>query len=640
MATEPNSSGIGGAAGDEGLLAEVKQERQRLERFKRWFDQSHRANDEWRAQAIRNRKYVSGEQWSEGDRQRLAKAKRPMLTINKILPRVLFLEGMQRTQRVEPKLQPFEGGDVRGVEIMGALYKWAATQCREPVVDSRVFDDKIVSALGFWKIGWRYDGSDFEGDLCMERVDPLAVFPDPNWLDAGWDHAEYVMHATWMTLTEAMEEWPEYRDELRRNYGEWLTESTSANAGDQFGGGEFAGDAFSGDRTYWDPETQRVRVLECWYKKRQKVPAVLRTDTAEVSTDPQRIATIRQAVQGNPELAAGFQFIKLPQVKFCVAHFTSECLLDDQPSPYAPPAFPLFPTLGYYWWKTPKGMVDPMIDLQNETNRRRSTVIEIVQRAALSGFFNQQDQGAKKEDLENYAAGIGKVIQFKQTPPVPIDPPQLSQTLVFLDQAAEKDMDRVSNIHAELLGTTTQRTVSGKAIRARQQSGLVVQEVLLESFRFDKEPVVKYAIGLLQQFLSVPKAIRILGSIAVRQPNAEAAQMLEGMAFVEVQDLLKNALNAKFDVVISSQPYDPSQQQQQLNAIMELVQQFAKYMPPDVIVEQLKNAGVLTEDQAAKVLAYAQQVLGLEQAQQAAAASGQGPGVAPSPPPNVAAGAA
>ncbi len=269
------------------------------------------------------------------------------------------------------------------------------------------------------------------------------------------------------------------------------------------------------------------------------------------------------------------------------------------------------------------------VDL-GEEGRGVPTIIEMVMRAALSGFFNHESQGAKRDDLENYAAGIGKVIPFKGAKPEAIPPPELPQTLVFLDTAADRDMDSVSNIHAELLGTTTQRTVSGRAIKARQQSGLIVQEPLLESFSQDTEDAVRFAIRLIQQFLSPSKALRILGTIAMRQPDAELAQNLQGMALAEVQELLKGSFDECYDVVIGTKPYDPSLNQQKLDALTEIAQQFPQYTPPDVLIDAAEEAGVLSEEQAMKFKAFVAQQMQIQQAQQVAAASGHAP-AAPKP---------
>jgi len=593
--------------GDEGLFSELKTDEQRLARILRWFENSTRANDVWRATVLEARRFVSGEQWTDEDRQARLSKRRPCLTINKILPRVLFLDGLQRSQRQEPKLLPYEGGDARQAQLMGALYKWAGTQSREATVDSKVFDDKIVGGLGYWKVSWSFE-DDLEGELLWEWVDSLSVFPDPNWLDAGWKHAEYVIQATWMTIPQALAEWPEKAHEIREAGGEWLSESGSGmNRGRSgLGSGEFAGDPFSPERLFWDRETQRVRVLECWYKKREKVAAALHV-SGDVTTDPARVDFLKRAVQVDPTLKGAITFAKVPVKRIYLAHAMQDVLLDDDESPYKPTSFPIFPTIGYYWHKTPSGVVKAMLDVQREGNVRRSTITEMVNASTLSGWKNHESQGAKKEDLEQFSAGVAKVINHRGAAPEEIIAPPIPQALVFLDSVTDKDLDAVTNIHAELLGRGSQRTVSGRALGLRQQSGLVVQEPLLESFMQDKEPAVRFSVELIQQFLSPPRALHILGSIAVRNDQSPIAQMLQQNPFAEVQDLLRGAFKQQYDIVIDAQSFQPSMLSQRWALISDMVEKFGEWVPPKLIVNAAKDAGILSESDAAEALEWVEQ---------------------------------
>lgn len=621
------------------LLSELDQDNQRAQRFRRWFDQSTQAIDGWRTDAIESREFVSGEQYKPGDLEILKAAKRPALVINKILAPVLFLAGVQRQQRQEPQILPFEGGDAKSADLMSALYKYVGMCCREQVVDSAVFMDKIVTGLGFWKAYVKFD-KDIEGEICWERIDPLAVFPDPNWLDSGWENAEYVIQATWMGLEQAINEFPDHQEEIRKNYGEWLTESTSLS-GRTVGSGEFAGDSLSDRRLWWDAETKRLRVLEVWYKQRTRIPVGVDKASNKVIADPAEIA----AMQADPMAAQNLAIVPTPVTRIYCAHILNEILLDDGPSPYKTQEFPIFPTRGYYWWKKPFGIVQPAKDLQREKNKRRSTITEIVTKSTLSGWMNPRSGGAKTEDLERFSAGVGKVINYDTTPPVPIPAPELPQALVFLDASSDRDMQGVTNINAELLGNTTQRTVSGRAIRARQDSGLVVQEPMLGSFGEDKEPAARFVIGLIQQFISIPKAARILGTLVMRQqaqvgagapgeplppmtPEAEIMQSVPDLG--ALQELFQGAFDQRYDVVIGQKPWQPSIMQQRLSTLMDLVEKFGDWLPPDMLVEAGKDAGIFTESQAQRTNAYVQQKMQLLMQQQAMASAGQ----APAPPSN------
>ena len=579
--------------------------RKRAERFKRWFEESHRTFSTWREKAIESYKFVSGDQWSEADLSKLKHPPRPALVINKIISPVMFLLGVQRQQRQEPKILPFEAADVRPAELMSALYKWVSTRCREDVVDSAVFADKIITGLGYWKIRLNADASP-EGEVWWERLSPLAVFPDPNFLDGGWESVLYVIHATWWTLDEAMERWPDHSEALERRHGEWL--SSGGATGISFGGGEEAGDSLAGDRLFWDKDTQRIRILEVWYKQRVATTVAINQQTGEVISDPEQVGQLGQMP------VPGIAFAQRMMTGIRVAHVIDEILLDDEDSPYREPVLPIFPTVGFYFWKTPFGIVEVMKDPQREKNRRRSTMVEMVQRSSLSGFFNKREGGARNDDIQNYGSGSGLVINYDNTIPQQITPPELPQTLVFLDARADNEIRDVVNIHNEMLGNTSQRFVSGRAIEARQRSGLTVQEPLLESFVQDKEPAVRFAISLIQQFLTVSTAMRILGNIAARNPSLPVAGMVQQTPYEELHQLLSQSFAAKFDAVVGTKPFEPSIQIQRWNTLSELAQLYQGQIPPDVLVEAAKDAGLLSESAAARTLAHVQKLQALQDA--------------------------
>jgi hypothetical protein len=228
-------------------------------------------------------------------------------------------------------------------------------------------------------------------------------------------------------------------------------------------------------------------------------------------------------------------------------------------------------------------------------------------------------------------AGVGKIINHRGAAPVLITPPELPQSLVFLDTASDRDMDAISNINSDLLGISTQRTVSGRAIRARQQAGAVVQEPMLGSMVMDKEAVVRFGIAGIQQFMPIFKAVRILGAEAVRSEGGEVSVFMAENNFVDVQRALSAMFDARFDVAIGTKPFEPSMQQQKLTVLTDLAQEFPGYIPPKVVVEQLVKAGIVDEQHGLEILAFIQGQLEQQQQAQAAATAGRAPAPPASP---------
>lgn len=637
MAENNIAMGRSNEAGDAGedTIEKVRDKRARVRLLKDFTRSSYEGNQPWREKAVESYRFVKGEQWADEDLATLREQRRPALVLNKILTPVNFLLGLQRQSRSQVKLLPMEAGDVRGVEFMQGLLKWVGINCGEAEVDSRVFADKIITGRGFWKLGLDYR-RDPAGELRWWRVSPLAVFTDPNWPECEWDETKYCGHALWYGLRAALEEWPEHEEVIRDQYGEWLNQGGSFGAGPATGqSGADAGDPWADQRMFWDAETQRVRVLEIWYRESKRVQVVYDRESGRASAAPEDVAYAREITRANPIMKDRLAIIPRVVESVRVAKLLNDILLDDMPSPYDQPGFPLFPDPGYYFWQEHQGVVEAMKDPQREKNKRRSSIVEIVRRMPHSGWYNHKTQGAKTDEIVNFSTGAGVVINYEQIKPDAITPPDIPQALVYLERATDQEIKEIPNINAELVGQGTQRTVSGRAIEARQRGGLTVQEPLLESHNHAKQDATRFMLALIQQFVTVPQAMRVLGSMVVRQPTGPEAQAMQQMQAggggeEELTAILQGALDARFDVAMTDQPWEPSVKRERYDALVELVAQFGpQAFPPDVLAEAARDAGILTEDQAQRILQHQQgQQAAQQQAQQAsqngmqAAASG------------------
>lgn len=608
------------ASGASTISEAYADEKQFVAKVQTWFRDCTRVTEEWRADAIESLEFCSGKQWSDADLQLLHEQQRPALVINKVLGPILFLSGLQRQQRTDAACLPIEPGDARGAELMTYLLKWHNSNCREAAIDSHVFMDKIITGIGYWKVRVKYD-FDPEGEVVWERVNPLSVYADPNWFDSGWESAQYVMHATWMNMEEAAARWPEQREKIERMFGEWLREGASSQGGEQ-ATGQAAGDSLAPERTFWDKETQRIRLLEVWYTRYVSVDIAVDTQTGQTYGEPEALDRLKRAAAIDPLLGESLQFMKREVRQVYTAKVLFDVLLEHEASPYDEPYFPIWPTLCYYFWRKPISLVSLMKDPQRWFNRHRSTIMEVVRRAAHSGWLNKQDAGANTEDLEKNVAGVGKVVQYRDVKPEPIQPPEVPQTLVLLMRQCEGEINDVSNITREMVGTSTQRTVSGRAILARQRGGLVTQEPILDSFKLDKESAIKFFVSCIQQYVSTWKAQRILGSIVARQPKGPEAQMLAMMDQMQLQDMLNNALLTRYDVVVdpANKPWEPTAKMANFDSLKELAQDFPT--PPQVLIEAAQDAGLITEEQAMQWEQYIQMMMG---AQLGAQQQGQGP---------------
>jgi hypothetical protein len=496
-------------------------------KLRRWFSDAYKSQTEFRTEVVDNLKMLSGDQWPDELKAKLREQGMAPIVINRMLMPILFLAGVQRQTRQEPKLIAFEAGDTHSTEMMNALVHWVLDQNNADDLDSRVFLDKISVGLGWWKAYVDFTVKDLEGKICLHRRHPLTVFADPNWLDSGWEDAQYVMDAQWFSEAEASERWPEHEDLFKRQPGEWAR--TTEGDFSTHGMGELIGDSLSSERLFWDSRTKRVRVIEAWYKEKQEVTLAYNALTHETEDDPDKIEQLQQVMQTlPPDQQQNIVFIPRTLTVVRMAHFFTDTLLDDDVSPFdtPDPMFPIFPAQGYYFWGRPFGLADLMKDLQREKNKRRSKLIELVGRMPLSGFFNKSAGGADPKQIEEYGAGNGIVINYDTEIPQQIKPPDMPMALVRLEDKSDEEIKDVPNVHNELLGQATQKTISGRAIEARQRGGLISHEILFDSFRQEQANYVKFLIALIKQYMSPTKALRILGSLAHREPDSPTGQLM------------------------------------------------------------------------------------------------------------------
>lgn len=190
------------------------------------------------------------------------------------------------------------------------------------------------------------------------------------------------------------------------------------------------------------------------------------------------------------------------------------------------------------------------------------------------------------------------------------------------------DMAEVVNVNAEMSGLATQKTISGRAVEMRQKGGMITQELLFDTFFLEKKRAIKFCIGLIKQYVSPERGIRIMGS-----QSKEALQDPAMQEMLSNEDRIRAALDRSFDLdydlEISQKPYEPSMKVAVWETLTDLAEKFGpQAIPPDLLADAAADAGIISKEIAARLKAHYQQQMQMAQ-QQAAMAQGGQPGQAP-----------
>ena len=168
----------------------------------------------WRAEARMDFDFLSGRQWTEEERARLAELQRIDIVFNRIEPTIESIAGyeLQNRQRVVfvPR-QPSQDAAVN--ELLTNAANWVRDQCDAEDEESDAFVDMLTCGIGVTNTRLDYDDNP-DGNIVIERIDPMRVRWDPAARSRNLSDATWVQLDTPMTLDDVRAEWPDKADQL------------------------------------------------------------------------------------------------------------------------------------------------------------------------------------------------------------------------------------------------------------------------------------------------------------------------------------------------------------------------------------------------------------------------------------------
>src|SRR5688572_26138220 len=400
--------GRGARAKNEELKASEQDVIDQVTKIRGCTESNWTVTKEWREKAEESYGFVENRQWSDDDLQFLKNARRPAITFNKILPQVRMLSGMERQNREELRVFPREGGDTQDAEVMTGLVKYVLDENLSPWQLTRKSNDVYICGRGWVKTDISYD-ENINGDVVFKRRNPFSIFWDT--LSDEWDGSDmrWVQDAPWLTEDEAKELWPEFEDQIK--IGDWLNGEIPSMAQ-----AYQTGDRHDDHRLFLDEKTKRVRCLEHWYKKREKVLIAVNMSTGDVAIADEE--KFQEEFSGLDEIGRSqFQFIERMMTSVRVATVMHWLIVQDKPSPFYHNMLPLVPYIGIQFMGEPFGLVEYLKDPNRVINKSISNTLNHHNRSANSGWLNNESEGADTGELMKFGSHAGLVVNYKTIKP-------------------------------------------------------------------------------------------------------------------------------------------------------------------------------------------------------------------------------
>lgn len=532
-----------------------------LGHYQRELDRQH----DNRIEQAQDEDFYDNIQWSEEDARTLRDRGQAPLTYNVISQTVNWIIGSEKRGRTDFNILPRGKEDSRPAERKTSLLKYLSDVNRTPFHRSRAFEDAVKVG-----IGWIEDGvtDEDDGEPIYSRYE--------SWRNMLWDSAStefdlsdcrYVIRTKWVDLDIAIAMFPDRQHLLER----------SAEVGDRLGydlaNGDEVMDYAENERETTvgsaidnvDSSRDRVRLIEIWFRKPERVQKVVGGEFGGEPYDPEHPGHMKTLEAGQAIVA------ERVMLRMHCAVMTTEGLLFYGQSPYRHNRFPFTPIWGYRRGRDglPYGVIRGLKDIQEDINKRASKALFI-----LSTNKTIMEEGAVP-DMDEFMEEVARpdgvlVVKPNKRLELNVDRDLAPAHLDLMGRSIQM-IQSVSGVTDELMGRTTNAT-SGIAVQARQEQGAMSTSKLFDNLRFAVQVQGEKQLSLVEQYFTEQKQFRITNS----RGTPDYITVNDGMPENDIA-------RSKADFVISDAEWRASMRQAQAEQLMEMMTR----LPPQVAMVML-----------------------------------------------------
>ena len=497
--------------------------------------------------------FVPGEQW-EASVKKARGPKRITREFNETRVKVKSVINHIRANRPTAKIRPVEEGDVQTAEAMNGLWLNIWNTSDADNVTDFAAETQVAGGMGAWMVRTEYaDDGVFEQNICIKPIrNPLCLVPDRAAKEQDRSDARHWIYHTKLS-----------KDEFEAKYKG--AEKVSFEAED-----------FSDD-TDPNDDDESVWVAEYWRKEPvTRQLALLDTgETVEVTDPPQPNIVRQRAVKSHK----------------IVQYVCSANEILEGPNEWAGREFPFVVVYGEYvivdgktYWS---GVTQTMMDSQRSHNETLSGVYETIALAPQAKYWTTVDQAKglmgqwNQATEENLMAMLYNADPKAPGPPVRVGGADVPAALMRASQMSRDSMKSVSGIFDASLGEVSNET-SGRAIRARQDQGLVVTYNYGDNMAKAIGRTCKIVLDLIPKVIDTPRSLRILGKDG-------AEKYIKVNHFDPITGEVVNDLSrGKYDFVVTQGPNFATQRQEAAETLTALSQTDPTLMQVagDLIIQQ------------------------------------------------------
>lgn len=458
--------------------------------------------------------YTRGEQWSADVKAKLARRRKPVLTINKVLATFATLCGEYLMRRGDITFRPSVGGAPETARALDKLWIHFTQSQDFNWLEGMQFWDGVIRGRGFLDLRIDFDQA--------MRGEPIATYLNSKDVglypgDHGSDPDKWtgVMLSRWLSARDIaemygakMEDVMFFADapELEADYTDWVRDS--------FGSPIHDNQIISQDQR---SKYRLLRVLERQEFEYRWANCFVDTATGEVREIPP--AWDRERIQDTlAQYGYGVVRRRVRKINWVVT--VGDMLLHNAISPYK--HFTPVPYFPFLIGGKPTGIVEHLRDSQNLLNKVLSQELHIVAGIANSGYKVKKGSlsNMTTEQLQERGGEDGIVIEVNDHPEnvQKIVPNQVPTGLDRLSYIANESIAQISLVNSSLQGLN-RADESGSAILNKAERGSAALAPIYTSLDYSRKLLARNWLDLTQQFVTEERAYVIMGEQRTAEPE-------------------------------------------------------------------------------------------------------------------------
>lgn len=570
--------------------------------------------------------FALGRQWKAEDVRTLEKAGVKALTINKIMPMIKLLTGIERQSRSDFKAFPEGSEDELLSEISTRLLKSVAKQSRMKNKTSEMFKEGITGGACYVEPYVDYTYDLLNGELKFRKLSASSILFDPDSQEYDLSDGKYLIKVTQgLTKDQLLILFPDKEKKIdglsstRIDLDKFKSEHFQSLDYESFFKSE--GDDIGITESGYD-------LIEYYYKAPVNVYYTLSKTqgviAGPVSKEEADLALLQSGVIDGAIVEKKTNEIRLKQI-------VGDSEFTDEVTPTYP-RWKSYPIVPFFASRMTvdieeteyliQGIVRPCRDLQDEYNKRRTQELRHLNSSVNSGMGIPEGALDRKNlnIVKNLGSSPGVVFEYKPekalgtTPNTwKLTPTPLSQGHAQLANENAQDIKEASGVNPDLLANDSQ-SQSGRAILLKQRQGLVMVQESLDNYQQTKEILGRFILSQLGEVFTVETAMQALGDGFIKDNFKKPKFDMTGNpqlgpdgnldtevdldeAKLMITKVLTDSSVGKYDVTIGEGTYNETIQMTNFMTLMEMMSKGIP-IPPDVIISE----SLLAPGQKEKIL--------------------------------------